>query len=269
LTEEWYEDPDQDGAWRFEPYDRKRICEARNLVQQHYSPELDGVAPYEGVLIEGAGEHTPEDFDHLLIVMLADIIVAPDKTGPWDAVATCPACKNTYVDPGFKGAYTERKMPKKKAWFSLRGDLKLFARSPFIEDYKDLGLTGLDFTECGNGLFRVNVECHRWTDPSGVCEHCGMKTNVVSTSCFNLEEDYRYDFQFLRMNPGERQNHVLFVVTPAAMSLVRKYATAAGEMKYCLSGIVPGMMKDLIWPQDKLYTNGEIPETVFRDPLCK
>jgi len=94
-----------------------------------------------------------------------------------------------------------------------------------------------------------------------------MKTNVVSTSCFNLEEDYRYDFQFLRMNPGERPHHVLFVVTPAAMSLVRKYATAAGEMKYCLSGIVPGMMKELIWPQDKVYTNGEIPETVFREPL--
>jgi hypothetical protein len=94
-----------------------------------------------------------------------------------------------------------------------------------------------------------------------------MKTNVISTSSFNLEENYRYDFQYLRLNPGEKQHQLFFVVTPAAMSLVRKYATAAGEMKYCLSGIVPGMMEDLIWPQDKLYTDGAIPETVFREPL--
>lgn len=264
LTEEWCEGQPKKGAWLFEPSDRETIYRARRLVEQYYSPDVDEFPPYEMVVVQGMAKHKVEDFSHLLPVILADKTVEADKTRPWDAVVRCPTCGNPYVDPTFEGRYEIRSLPRKMAWFSLDGDLKLFARTPFMEEYISLGLTGLHFTPKGDGVFHVGVKQHVWADQSGVCDHCGIKTNVVSTGCFNLEEDYRYDFQYLRVNPAEKPHKALFVVTPHGMTLLRKYSTAAGETEYCFAGIVPGMMKDLIWPQDKLFTNGAVPVTVLR-----
>ena len=266
LTEEYYGEEEPEEPWLFDPVNASEVARAREFIDSHYSADVDAVPSYETLSIEGLAENEPEDFPHLLPLGLADKEVRADQTRARDAIVTCPACGNRFVDPEFAPVFDERRLPK-KALFSLDGALKLFARSRFVRDFGDLGLTGLAFEDCGVDLYRVHVECHKWGDTTGVCDRCGMKTNVQGAACFNLREEYLYDFQYMRLNPGVTPHLLLFVVTPRAMRLMQEYTEAFGEITYCFGAAVPGMMEELIWPQDKLYTNGEMPETVFRDPL--
>lgn len=272
LTEEWYGKGRMDDCWRWQflPEDTQGIRAAMNFLDSHFDPKKDHHRCKFNAVCGKMEGFEARDFSRLSFCMVADRLIGADKTRPWDARKTCPSCGNINVDPDFLPKVNLGKMPKKSQFFSLDGNLKLFCREKFIRDYHEAGLTGLSFSPFYGDLFRVRIALHSWADRSGVCDECGMKTNVAGTNMFNLPENYPFDFQVARVNsvyvspdPGPLATpSTFFVLSPVAMDLVRNYAEVAGQMKYCLP-ILPGYMADKIHPPDKLFRNGETPLGFF------
>lgn len=272
LVREWYGPSYADEPWVFSPDDYNSILMAKKFLDGKFDITKDWHKCALTLIIRGLEAHDPEEFYRLSFTRIADTLMGSDRTRPWDARKRCKSCGNMYVDQNYEPLVNISKMPKKAPFFSLDGNLKLFAHDKFINDYNRLGLTGLTFSPFHEDLFRVNVKMHVWSSQSGVCELCGMKTNVTRSAFFNLMEDYKYDFQFIRINPGYVTPHegpyatpmVFFILSPKAAKLIRSYAKAAGKMDYCIAPIIPGYMADKFYPQDCLFKNGNFPMTVFR-----
>lgn len=207
------------------------------------------------------------DFDYIAQYSIAlNLNVAADQTRSWDAVLKCDDCGNRYIDETFASPVVSKRL-RTGALIGLDGVLKLLATKQFHSDYQKAGLSGLTFSwDDSVGRFRVRVEKHIWKQTAGVCATCGMKTNICKAWFFNLKEDYRFDFQFLRMHDdGHKTPPTPVVVSRRAREFfLTLQGTVAKDLSYAIP-IVPGLRSDKLSPASGMFQNGETPRFY---PLC-
>lgn len=149
---------------------------------------------------------------------------------------------------------------------------KVFCRPSFVEAWEKASLTGLSFEPWGvkdrqgRPLSLVRTAKHDWQDRTGVCEMCGMKTNVTTVdACFNVNEQFKYDFQFLRTFNG-----TAFVISQAAFEFMETVEPITNvwdeDSALGIYPIVPGMHEELIRPEPKLFMYPEVPMRMIRLP---
>lgn len=179
-----------------------------------------------------------------------------------DSLVKCPDCGNEHQSLAYPLRVRGRRLPKSKELFTFYGELSVFCRESFVQKASDCGLTGLEFPQIplerteGTPLFRVKPHLHRWQDRSGVCEGCGMKTNVRGVQMFNLPEEYGFDVQVARLFDGH-----LYVLSRKALECISGACHITFE-KTCFGPIRPGYMAGLLRPEDKVFRFGEAPTRV-------
>lgn len=255
--------------WRFSPTDTKLIQEAKDALRSVLPPESGGVT--ERVVPSNIDPAVIDKVDWFLVVRFADDASNGEITHHTDSIITCPICGNQYQDPRFVPALRAARLPARPKLMTFYGFHKLFCRPKFIDLYKNSGLTGLTFVDWGETdkhkvpLSLIYVKQHKWQDRTGVCDKCEMKTNATSRcGLFNVHEKFQYDIQYLSTfdEGGE-----IFVLSRAAMKFFEKYS---GYMKCVLeepvaiTPIIPGYLEDLVWPEPRLFANGEKPVSMLR-----
>jgi len=179
---------------------------------------------------------------------------------PGGATVCCHGCGNPRENVG-RRVRLKRKLVGKQHLLSLPST-RLICGDVFRHSCLDAGLTGLTFEPLAAGATRsawywVEVVQHKWQDESGVCPHCGMKTNVRSPAYFNLPEQYQHDFQ--RVLLFDEFNLVLSSRAVEFMS-----SLGLTSLKNVYVPILPGFHADIIAPEDRVFRNGDYPTRVLR-----
>lgn len=250
---------DPNSSWYFDPRDRQTVIDTRQRLRALLPPDmhirevvfLDEITADDVCSAKFVGHHIDD-----VLPGISDGIL------PHDYPATCSVCENKYLpaDADFHVPIGKLKQRKFMITF-LKGCLQLVCTAEFRRWYEDAGLTGLSFLpvkeSMSRALYRVQVVQHQWTDRSGVCLSCVMKTNVTTFGGVSyLDENYHYDFQFVRI-----WNDTRFIISQRAFQM----AQATKGLSLPLNSdtmprpMVPGCLSDLIRPEDRICTPGNPP----------
>lgn len=246
--------------WLFDIDDRDTIRRARGHVEQAIPKDLH--PPFERLAIDDVSDSDSEEF--FVFDVIGDDASNAEKTHHADSTRKCEQCGNEYQDPAFVPVFDDRRIPKKSILVSFYGDLKILCRPSFVDLYAESGLTGLSFQRAeasrdANPLHHVAVAQHSWIDKAGVCDTCGMKTNVMAPAFFNLDETYRYDIQYVLL-----YDTCQFVLSSKAIRFLDQHTEIGQSMEFAAAPIKPGYRQDTIYPEDRLFRAGTWPTKVLK-----
>ncbi len=261
-----FEDYDPEGDvvefWDFDVNDYHKLCKVKKeilkiapdvIVKEMVRPDVCKVSKY--------------DSRHYICYRFANIVANAEITHHTDSEVVCQACGNYHQDQDFIPKINLAKLQSKPILMDFYGTLKVFCRPRFIENYKQSGLTGLSFADWGISdkkglpLAQVRPQKHIWQDRTGVCDECEMKTNITSIlGVFNTHEIFKYDFQYVSVNDREGEG---FILSKRALEFCAKFTRDSVD-DYLTYPVIPGYMEDKIWPEPKMFTNGEAPLFMLR-----
>jgi hypothetical protein len=213
----------------------------------------------------------PVNFDWRVTTHIGDWKILSDKHKHNGLKIKCSDCGNWMLNPDFQTQFNPKSLWKKKAVFSLNSANFYLAREWFVEEFNQQGFTGVTFDYFLEGYYRMEIADHVWNNRSGVCPTCGMKTNVIRESYFNLPEKYLYDIQRLQYNfngndlgntSGLMDQRI--VLSSRAMNFLYKHCDPFCNPLGAVIPIMPGHLSDIIWPEDKMFTDGDYPDSVLR-----
>ena len=263
----FYPDPEAQETWTFGLDDREAIQRATDIYNR-FTPDF-AKPIYQVLVAPGLSPEIIDSSDFFVVGIIGDDASGlhayeSAEVGDWrQNVYECLSCGNSCQDPNFEFGILGKKLPKTKVLFSFFSKVSVFCRPEFVELYEAEQLTGLTFNPIDRGrtdgveLFKVNFHPHQWRDSDGVCEDCGMKTNVRSFQFFNLLEEYPFDFQVVTVY----RDHV-FVVSKRAAEFLR--TCSHFEFEYCRCPILPGFMIDELYPEPKIFAHSEYPTQALR-----
>jgi len=262
------------GSWAFDPEDRSNVLHAMAFLEKN---RLLDEPPYY-MLVWFVGMEDVETanlraYPHLEFATIATRIVSRKTRmpGEWHDVVTCPDCGNEYADPKYEVPFGMWKPKKKYSLFAVDVSQNLYAHKRHIAIHEEAGLTGLSFEETDvKDLYRVRIAPHKWQDREGLCETCGMKTNVVGGSHFNAQEKYLYDYQYIIDNQPREDPQPTFILSQKAfwftvdmLGLNLEHHKEFGVP--IASPIMPGHLSHLIAAPKGMYRNGQYPTSFLRD----
>lgn len=192
----------------------------------------------------------------------SDAVDTAEGPGYREYSTTCSHCGNSYVDQPKELNIRGRRLPSGQQFFSFFSEMSLFCRPSFKTLIKQKGLTGLEFKPIsprltdGIDLLLVRPIQHNWSSGPSVCMSCGMKTNIRYIEFFNCYEDYRFDFQYVRVFGGH-----FFVLSQRAIDCVSQVSHT--KIQDARIPVAPGELAQWIAPPEKFYGHGNYPTRVL------
>jgi len=263
---EFFDDEVGLNEWTF-PLDEPGVLEKARGIFERLFPD-HGKPIYEVLC---ATDIEPEDLDRAgfsVFGMFGDDASGLDaqdtaEVGDWlQSEVRCAGCGNRYQDPSYKLTVRGRRLPANKRLFTFYGELSIFCRPQFVSSYERSGLTGIEFQQIpaerteGIELYRLILAPHKWKGREGVCEICGMKTNVRNIEFFNLPEQYEFDFQTVLAFSRH-----YFVFSRKAVEFLQ--GESHTRFRHCEIPILPDYLVDRIYPEKRIFRNGEGPTRVL------
>ena len=212
----------------------------------------------------------PVNFDFRIFTIIAPWKILSDKCKHNGRKIKCSDCGNWSLNPDFQTQFNPKTLWKKTPVYSLNSANFYLTRHSFIREFERQGFTGVTFKLFTEEYSRMEIVQHEWNDRSGVCRTCGMKTNVIREAYFNLPEKYLYDFQRLQYNinaidwagdSGMYDQRI--VMSSRSANFLHKYSKILCNPAEGIP-ILPGYLSDIIWPEDRMFTDGDYPDSVLR-----
>jgi hypothetical protein len=260
---------DEDHLWDFD-LDDPSLDRARFAMRAFFRDR--GHDAHEALAIMRGPADNYGDLAHVLVRPAALGVYCPEgEREPVDpGLEHCSACDSWHNGVEVRPQLRRGRM-RKAVLAHFTAPLKLYCRRAFVDACEAHGLTGLqcelldeeEDAAPDDCLYRVTVEMHRWNQRDGVCPRCETKTNIMGTSFFTLQEDYRFDFQFTRTHgtslryDGILTAETTYVLSRRALELLSTWKALEIHATQSCYPILPGYLREWICPEPRLFRGPE------------